>query len=74
MVSITDIENFWTRGDLYSRINQAMSDSGLNNKKLEIEDLFQLTNIMRVELELPKILVKECQLQKIKKFWTLGAG
>ena len=42
MVSITDIENFWTRGDLYSRINQAMSDSGLNNKKLEIEDLFPI--------------------------------
>ena len=42
MINITDIENFWTRGDLHSRIHQAMSVSGLNNKELEIEDLFPI--------------------------------
>ena len=40
MVNRSDIENFWTRGDVHSRVHQAMSDAGLNNKKLEVEDLF----------------------------------
>ena len=42
MVSITDIEKFWTRGDLHSRIYKAISESGLNKNKLEIEDLFPI--------------------------------
>ena len=42
MIDKSDIENFWTRGDIYSRVHQAMLDSGLNDKKLEIEDLFPI--------------------------------
>ena len=42
MVNRSDIETFWTRGDIHSRIHKAMSEAGLNDKKLEIEDLFPL--------------------------------
>ena len=42
MVNRPDIETFWTRGDIHSRIHKAMSEAGLNDRKLEIEDLFPI--------------------------------
>ena len=42
MINRSDLENFWTRGDIHTRIHKAMSEAGLNDKKLEIEDLFPL--------------------------------
>ena len=42
MVNKSDIETFWTRGDIHSRIQKAMSEAGLNDRKLDIEDLFPI--------------------------------
>ena len=42
MVNKSDIETFWTRGDIHSRIHKAMSEAGLNDRKLDIEDLFPI--------------------------------
>ena len=39
MKNRSDLENFWTRGDIHTRIHKAMSEAGLNDRKLEIEDL-----------------------------------
>ena len=74
MVSITDIENFWTRGDLYSRINQAMSDSGLNNKKLEIEDLFPIDQYHARGIGATKDLGKRMPITKNQKILDVGCG
>ena len=64
MVNSSDIENFWTRGDLYSRVNQAMYESGLNDKKLEIEDLFPIDQYHARGIAATVDLGKECQSQK----------
>ena len=74
MVSITDIENFWTRGDLYSRINQAMSDSGLNNKKLEIEDLFPIDQYHARGIGATKDLGKRMPITENQKILDVGCG
>ena len=42
MVNKSDIETFWTRGDIHSRIHKAMLEAGLNDRKLDIEDLFPI--------------------------------
>ena len=42
MVNRSDIETFWTRGDIHSRVHKAMSEAGLNDRKSEIEDLFPI--------------------------------
>ena len=74
MVSITEIENFWTRGDLHSRINQAMSDSGLNNKKLEIEDLFPIDQYHARGIGATKDLGKRMPITKNQKILDVGCG
>ena len=38
MINSKSIENFWTRGDIFSRVHHAMSEAGLINKELNIED------------------------------------
>ena len=35
MINSKNIENFWTRGDIFSRVHHAMSEAGLINKKLK---------------------------------------
>ena len=35
-------EEFWTRGDVHERVNIALKEANLLEKKLEIEDLFPL--------------------------------
>ncbi|MAJ13843.1 MAG: SAM-dependent methyltransferase [SAR116 cluster bacterium] len=35
-------EEFWTRGDIHERVNTALKDAKLLDKKIEIEDLFPL--------------------------------
>ena len=42
MINSKSIENFWTRGDIFSRVHRAMSEAGLINKELNIEDLFPI--------------------------------
>ena len=42
MINSKSIENFWTRGDIFSRVHHAMSEAGLINKELNIEDLFPI--------------------------------
>ena len=37
-----NFEEFWTRGDLHERVNIALKEANLLEKKLEIEDLFPL--------------------------------
>ena len=45
MVNEEDVEVFWTRGDIHSRVHLAMTKANLVNKKLEIEELFPIYKI-----------------------------
>ena len=73
MISKSDIENFWTRGDIFSRVRQAMSESGLVNKDLVIEDLFPIDTFLekaekRVKLDLLFAeLIKHFEIKVEKK-------
>ena len=35
MINRSDLENFWTRGNIHARIHKALSEACLNDKKLE---------------------------------------
>ena len=37
-----NFEEFWTRGDIHERVNIALKEANLLEKKIEIEDLFPL--------------------------------
>jgi ubiquinone/menaquinone biosynthesis C-methylase UbiE len=74
MVSITEIENFWTRGDLHSRIHQAMSLSGLNQKKLEIEDLFPIDQYHARGIRATVDLGKRMPIRENQSILDIGCG
>jgi len=42
MTSSKNLEEFWTRGDIHSRVRIAMLEADLIDKKLDIEDLFPI--------------------------------
>ena len=42
MTSSKNLEEFWTRGDIYSRVRKAMIEADLIDKTLDIEDLFPI--------------------------------
>ena len=68
MVDISDIENFWTRGDIYSRVRQAMSAANLDNKNLDVEELFPIDQYHARGIAATIDLGKKCLFQKIRKF------
>ena len=74
MVNSSDIKNFWTRGDLYSRVNQAMYESGLNDKKLEIEDLFPIDQYHARGIAATVDLGKRMPISENDKIIDIGCG
>ena len=74
MVSKSDIENFWTRGDLFSRVHQAMSDAGLINKKLNIEDLFPIDQYHARGIAATVDLGKRMPIKKNQHILDIGCG
>ena len=74
MVNSSDIENFWTRGDLYSRVNQAMYESGLNDKKLEIEDLFPIDQYHARGIAATVDLGKRMPISENQRIIDIGCG
>ena len=74
MISITEIEKFWTRGDLHSRIHQAMSLSGLNKKKLEIEDLFPIDQYHARGIKATVDLGKRMPIRENQNILDIGCG
>ena len=74
MVSLTEIENFWTRGNLHSRIDQAMSESGLNKKELEIQDLFPIDQYHARGIGATVDLGKRMPIRKNQNILDIGCG
>ena len=74
MVSKSDIENFWTRGDIFSRVHQAMSDAGLINKKLNIEDLFPIDQYHARGIAATVDLGKRMPIKKNQRILDIGCG
>ena len=74
MISKSDIENFWTRGDVFSRVHQAMSETGLINKKLEIEELFPIDQYHARGIAATVDLGKRMPISKNQKIIDIGCG
>ena len=74
MISKSDIEKFWTRGDIFSRVRQAMSESGLVNKDLEIEDLFPIDQYHARGIAATVDLGKRMPIKKNKRILDIGCG
>ena len=74
MISKSDIENFWTRGDIFSRVHQAMSETGLINKKLEIEELFPIDQYHARGIAATVDLGKRMPISKNQKIIDIGCG
>ena len=74
MVDSSDLENFWTRGDIHSRIHKAMSEAGLNDKKLEIEDLFPIDQYHARGIAATVDLGKRMPIQENQKIIDIGCG
>tara|TARA_B100000886_G_scaffold109746_1_gene73505 strand:- start:72 stop:896 length:825 start_codon:yes stop_codon:yes gene_type:complete len=74
MVNSSELENFWTRGDIHSRINKAMSQAGLNDKKLEIEDLFPIDQYHARGIAATVDLGKRMPIQKNQNIIDIGCG
>ena len=74
MISKSHIENFWTRGDIFSRVHQAMSETGLINKKLEIEELFPIDQYHARGIAATVDLGKRMPISKNQKIIDIGCG
>ena len=74
MIDKSDIENFWTRGDIYSRVHQAMLEAGLNDKKLEIEDLFPIDQYHARGIAATVDLGKRMPISENEKIIDIGCG
>ena len=74
MIGKSDIENFWTRGDIFSRVHQAMSEAGLINKKLEIEELFPIDQYHARGIAATVDLGKRMPISKNQKIIDIGCG
>ena len=74
MIGKSDIENFWTRGDIFSRVHQAMSEAGLINKKLEIEELFPIDQYHARGIAATVDLGKRMPIKKNKRILDIGCG
>ena len=74
MVNKSDLEIFWTRGNIYSRIQQAMSEANLDNKKLEIEDLFPIDQYHARGIAATVDLGKRMSISANQKIIDIGCG
>ena len=74
MIGKSDIENFWTRGDVFSRVQQALSEAGLINKKLEIEELFPIDQYHARGIAATVDLGKRIPIKKNNRILDIGCG
>ena len=74
MVNRSDIETFWTRGDIHSRIHKAMSEAGLNDRKLEIEDLFPIDQYHARGIAATVDLGKRMPISENQRIIDIGCG
>ena len=74
MINSKSIENFWTRGDIFSRVHQAMSEAGLINKELNIEDLFPIDQYHARGIAATVDLGKRMPISKNQKIIDIGCG
>ena len=74
MINSKSIENFWTRGDIFSRVNHAMSEAGLINKELNIEDLFPIDQYHARGIAATVDLGKRMPISKNQKIIDIGCG
>jgi len=74
MVDISDIENFWTRGDIYSRVRQAMSAANLDNKNLDVEELFPIDQYHARGIAATIDLGKKMPVSENQKILDIGCG
>ncbi|MDA0916109.1 MAG: class I SAM-dependent methyltransferase [Proteobacteria bacterium] len=74
MVNISDIENFWTRGDIYSRVRQAMSAANLDNKNLDVEELFPIDQYHARGIAATIDLGKKMPISENQKILDIGCG
>ena len=74
MINSKSIENFWTRGDIFSRVQHAMSEAGLINKELNIEDLFPIDQYHARGIAATVDLGKRMPISKNQKIIDIGCG
>jgi ubiquinone/menaquinone biosynthesis C-methylase UbiE len=74
MTNPSDIEEFWTRGDIHSRVHKAMKDADLINKKLEIEDLFPIDQYHARGIAATVDLGKRMPIRENSKILDIGCG
>ena len=74
MINSKSIENFWTRGDVFSRVHHAMSEAGLINKELNIEDLFPIDQYHARGIAATVELGKRMPISKNQKIIDIGCG
>jgi ubiquinone/menaquinone biosynthesis C-methylase UbiE len=69
-----DIEAFWTRGDIHSRIHLAMTKANLIDKKLEIEELFSIDQYHARGIAATFDLAKRMPIKKNQSILDIGCG
>ncbi len=74
MINSKSIENFWTRGDIFSRVHHAMSKAGLINRELNIEDLFPIDQYHARGIAATVDLGKRMPISKNQKIIDIGCG
>ncbi len=74
MINSKSIENFWTRGDIFTRVHQAMTEAGLINKELNIEDLFPIDQYHARGIAATIDLGKRMPISKNQKILDIGCG
>ena len=74
MTSSNNLEEFWTRGDIHSRVRKAMIEANLIDKKLDIEDLFPIDQYHARGIAATVDLGKRMPISKNQKILDIGCG
>ena len=69
-----EVEAFWTRGDIHSRIHSAMTKANLIDKKLEIEELFPIDQYHARGIAATIDLGKRMPIKKHQCILDIGCG
>ena len=74
MVNEEDVEVFWTRGDIHSRVHLALTKANLVDKKLEIEELFPIDQYHARGIAATVDLGKRMPIKKNQSILDIGCG
>ena len=74
MTGSKNLEEFWTRGDIHSRVRKAMIEADLIDKKLDIEDLFPIDQYHARGIAATVDLGKRMPILKNQKILDIGCG